>query len=274
MKSADGETSHNMTHHDIAFLLAEAADEVRIGTAPAQALMRGGRRRRARRWAVVATTTLVVAGSTGALALNGLSGDGERRVVSSASQPVPSAEAAEPDMRTTLASGTDAGVPWRVYIDVWKAPADTAEARATLAAMAKFGEHPQDVSTASQLVGKVAHFVHRVTGEEAKTTQIGNLVLPEDDVLTGGEHGTVSLPLLPGDGTAAPRLVFGQVAKTAREVTCTWKDGTSTKVGRASAGTEANADVPVIHSLKHSPYDWFAVLAPKSTELEGIKVTK
>ncbi|MFT2015553.1 hypothetical protein ACMA1D_06835 [Streptomyces sp. 796.1] len=273
MKSADGETSHDMTQHDIAFLLAEAADEVRIGTAPAQALIRGGHRRRVRRWAVVATTTLVVAGSTGALALNGLSGDGEQRV-SAASQPVPSAEASEPDMRTTLASGTDEGVPWRVYIDVWKAPADTAEARATLAAMAKFGEHPQDVSTASELVGKVAHFVHRVTGEEATTTQIGNLVLPEDDVLTGGEHGTVSLPLLPGDGTSPPRLVFGQVAKTAQEVTCTWKDGTSTKIGRTSADTEANADVPVIHSLKHSPYDWFAILAPQSTELEGIKVTK
>lgn len=62
MKSADWETSHNMTQHDIAFLLAEAADEVKIGTAPVQALIRGGRSRKARRWAVVATTTLVAAG--------------------------------------------------------------------------------------------------------------------------------------------------------------------------------------------------------------------
>ncbi|KUO09972.1 hypothetical protein [Streptomyces sp. DSM 15324] len=272
MNSADGETSHNMTQHDIALLLADAADEVKIGIAPAQALIRGGRRRKARRWAVVATTTLVLAGSTGALALTGLSGDGDRGV-SPASRPVASAETSEPDMRTTLASGTDAGAPWRVYIDVWKAPADTAEAQATLAAMAKFGEHPEDVSTASELVGKVAHFVHRVTGEEARTTQIADMVLPEDDVLSGGEYGTVSLPLLPGNGTA-PRLVIGQVAKTAREVTCTWKDGTSTKVGRASAATEANAAVPVIHSPKHSPYDWFVCLAPKSTAYEGIKVTK
>jgi hypothetical protein len=272
VKSADWETSHNMTQHDIALLLADAADEVKIGIAPAQALIRGGRRRKARRWAVVATTTLVVAGSTGALALTGLSGDGDRGV-SPASRPVASAEASEPHMRTTLASGTDAGVPWRVYIDVWKAPADTAEAQATLAAMAEFGEHPEDVSTASELVGKVAHFVHRVTGEEAKTTQIADMALPEDDVLSGGESGTVSLPLLPGNGTA-PRLVIGQVAKTAREVTCTWKDGTSTKVGRASAATEANAAVPVIHSPKHSPYDWFVCLAPKSTAYEGIKVTK
>lgn len=272
MKSADWETSHNMTQHDIALLLADAADEVKIGTAPAQALIRGGRRRKARRWAVVATTTLVVAGSTGALALTGLSGDRDREV-SPASPPVTSAEASQPHMRTTLASGTDAGVPWRVYIDVWKAPADTAEAQATLAAMAEFGEHPENVSTASELVGKVAHFVHRVTGEEPRTTQIADMVLPEDDVLSGGEYGTVSLPLLPGNN-AAPRLVTGQVAKTAREVTCTWKDGTSTKVGRASAATEANAAVPVIRSPKHSPYDWFVCLAPKSTAFEGIKVTK
>jgi hypothetical protein len=261
-----------MTQHDIALLLADAADEVKIGVAPAQALIRGGRRRRARRWAVVATTTLVVAGSTGALALTGLSGDGDRGV-SPASRPVAGAEAPEPHMRTTLASGTDAGVPWRVYIDVWKAPADTAEARAALAAMAEFGEHPEDVSTASELVGKAAHFVHRVTGEEARTTQIADMVLPEDDVLSGGEYGAVTLPLLPENDTA-PRLVVGQVAGTAREVTCTWKDGTSTKVGRASAATEANAAVPVIHSPEHSPYDWFVCLAPKSTAYEGIKVTK
>ncbi|MER7043038.1 hypothetical protein [Streptomyces microflavus] len=273
MKSADWETSHNMTPHDIAFLLADATDEVRIGTAPAQALIRGGRRRRARRWAVVAATTLVVAGSTGALALNGLAGDGERGV-SSASRPVASAEASEPHMRTTLASGTDAGVPWRVYIDVWKAPADTAEAQATLTAMAKFGEHPDDVSTASELVGKVAHFVYRITGEEAKTTKIvDRVLLPEEDVLSGGEYGTVALPLLPENDTA-PRLVIGQVAKATRGVTCTWKDGTSTKVGRASLVTEADAGLPVIRSLKDSPYDWFACLAPKSTEWEDIKVTK
>ncbi|MER8197592.1 hypothetical protein ABTY00_27005 [Streptomyces microflavus] len=275
MKSADWEMSNDMTPHDIAFLLAEATDEVRIGTAPAQALIRGGRRRRARRWAAVAATTLVVAGSTGALALTGLSGDGDGgRGVSSASRPVASAKASEPHMRTTLASGTDGGVPWRVYIDVWKAPADMAEARATLAAMAKFGEHPDDVSTASELVGKVAHFVYRVTGEEAKTTKIvDQVLLPEEDVLSGGEYGTVALPLLPENDTA-PRLVIGQVAKAARGVTCTWKDGTSTKIGRASVVTEANAVLPVIRSLKDSPYDWFACLAPKSTAWEDIKVTK
>ncbi|WP_432058492.1 hypothetical protein [Streptomyces sp. bgisy022] len=281
MKSADWETDPDMTQHDIAFLLADATDEVTIGTAPAQALIRGGRRRRARRRAVVATTALVLAGSTGALALNGLSGDRGREVVSEvspASRPATTPEAPEPPMRTTLASGTDAGVPWRVYIDVWEAPADTAEARAALAAMAKFGEQPQDVSSASDLVGKAAHFVYRVTGEEASTTQLLNWVVSEGDALTGGEYGTASQLLLPGDDTAAARLVYAHVAKNAREVTCTWKDGTSTTVGRTSADTEVNAEVnagvPVLHRIENSPYDWFAILAPESTELEGIKVTK
>ncbi|MCC2266293.1 MULTISPECIES: hypothetical protein [Streptomyces] len=272
--NADWETSHNMAQHDIAPLLADAADEVRIGAAPTQALVRGGRRRKALRWAIVATTSLVVAGSTAAVALSGLSGGGDGDgEVSPAKRPVASAEIPKPHMRTILASGTDMGMPWSVYVDVWKAPADTAEARATLEAMAKFGEHPETDSKASELVGKVAHFVHRVTGEEERTTQIADMVPSENDVLSGSEYGSVSLPLRPENDTAA-RLVIGQVAKTAKEVTCTWKDRTSTKVGRASADIEANTADPVIHSIKHSPYDWFVCLAPESTEFDGVKVTK
>lgn len=71
--SADRETTHDMaTDADISFLLAEAADEVEIGAAPYQAVLRGGRRRRARRWAMAAAAALVVAGSTGTLALAGV----------------------------------------------------------------------------------------------------------------------------------------------------------------------------------------------------------
>ncbi|WP_393099189.1 hypothetical protein [Streptomyces sp. LN325] len=40
--NADRESDHDMTHGDIAVLLATAADEVRIGPAPCQALVRGG----------------------------------------------------------------------------------------------------------------------------------------------------------------------------------------------------------------------------------------
>ncbi|MER5828915.1 hypothetical protein ABT086_43740, partial [Streptomyces mirabilis] len=69
--SADRETNHDMTHRDIAFLLADAADEAEIGIAPYQAVVRGGRRRKARRWALAAAAALVIAGSTGTLALAG-----------------------------------------------------------------------------------------------------------------------------------------------------------------------------------------------------------
>lgn len=69
--SADRETNHDMaTHTDIALLLAEAADEVEIGIA----LPGGGPRRwrrKARRWALAAAAALVIAGSTGTLALAG-----------------------------------------------------------------------------------------------------------------------------------------------------------------------------------------------------------
>ncbi|MEV0476818.1 hypothetical protein AB0I50_44310 [Streptomyces prunicolor] len=56
--SADRETNQTMTDRDIALLLADAADEVEIGIAPYQAVIRGGRRRRARRWALATATAL------------------------------------------------------------------------------------------------------------------------------------------------------------------------------------------------------------------------
>ena len=67
--SGDRETNHDMTydeaHADIALLLADAADEVEVGAAPYQAVVRGGRRRKTRRWAVAAVAAAVIAGSTG-----------------------------------------------------------------------------------------------------------------------------------------------------------------------------------------------------------------
>lgn len=48
--SADRETNHDMTHRDIAFLLADAADEAEIGIAPT------------RRWSAVAAAARPAAG--------------------------------------------------------------------------------------------------------------------------------------------------------------------------------------------------------------------
>ncbi|MET7731454.1 hypothetical protein ABZT02_08785 [Streptomyces sp. NPDC005402] len=263
--SADREKSHHMHDSDIALLLADAADEVEIGIAPYQAVLRGGRRRRARRWAVAAATALVLAGSSATLAVAGLPGGGGGQVATRPSVPA----AADPSkaLRTTLATGTDQGTKWRVLIDVWSAPRDEKQAEAQRAAMALRGETPPDAHKASDLIGKITYFVHREYGGE--TTKVMENTVPESDTMTGTDLISGSLPLQPDD-KADVRLVIGYVAKTAQRVNCTWTNETATVVEKAGPGT--GTDVPAIRSPKGSPYDWFVCLAPKGTEYKTAEV--
>ncbi|MGW1326357.1 hypothetical protein ACWD64_27900 [Streptomyces antibioticus] len=273
--SADRE-NHDMTRHDIALLLADAADEVEIGIAPTQALIRGGRRRKARRWAVAAAATLVVAGSTGALAVTGLSDD-EDRTLPAVRPTAPELPDTVEAVDGTLALGTDKGRGWKVSVNVWRAPRDTADARTVLDAMAGYGEYPADVRTPSDLVGKVAYFVHRTTedpedadGDNPQFTLISQNLVPAGDTLSGTDVEAASGPLFPGD--SAERLVVGHVAKTARQVTCTWKDGTTTTVERAALD-DINQDEMVIRDPEGSPYSWFVCLAPRGTAYQSVEVT-
>ncbi|MFF2211959.1 hypothetical protein [Streptomyces antibioticus] len=273
--SADRE-NHDMTRHDIALLLADAADEVEIGIAPTQALIRGGRRRKARRWAVAAAAALVVAGSTGALAVTGLSGDEDRTL--------PAAPPTAPELPDTfgpedgtLVLGTDNGRGWKVSVNVWRAPRDTADARTVLDAMAGYGEYPADVRTPADLVGKVAYFVHRTTqdpedtdGDNPQFTLISQNLVPAGDTLSGTDVEATAGPLFPGD--SAERLVVGHVAKTARQVTCTWKDGTTTTIERDEFG-DINQNEMLIRDPKGSPYSWFVCLAPRGTAYQSVEVT-
>ncbi|MFG2571679.1 hypothetical protein [Streptomyces sp. NPDC048481] len=274
---ADRETNHDMAHHDIALLLADAADEVEIGIAPTQALIRGGRRRRARRWAVAAATALVVGGSTGALAVTGLSGDGGERTVPAATRPAVSQTPApvRPADRVVLASGTDGGKRWQVALDVWPAPADVRDARATVVAMARDGETPTAVNTPADLVGKSAYFVLRGTGETRITQEMLTLhgVTTEADALHGRDVDAVAVPLSPS-GRGPARLVIGKVAKSARQVTCTWKNGAKTEVGRGAATAGRAGGAPAIRTVDGSPYDWFVCLAPAATAYASAEVTR
>ncbi|WP_208117031.1 hypothetical protein [Streptomyces sp. NBC_00582] len=273
--SADRETNHPMAQHAIALLLADAADEVEIGIAPTQALIRGGRRRKARRWAVTAGTALVAAGSTGALALTGLPGGGDR-VAPAAPRPAVTGSPSlfQPHNRVTLATGTDAGVEWRVSLDVWPAPIDAEDARSSMDAMAQYGETP-GVTTPEELVGRSAWFVHRGTtsrgGVDREHVTVQGLTT-EDDMLSGKDIDAVAVPLSPV-GEEPDRLVIGHVAKTARQVTCTWKDGTTTKIHRVPAGADINSDDLAIRTTDGSPYNWFVCLAPKGTEYKSAQVT-
>ncbi|MEU1516913.1 hypothetical protein ABZ490_33015 [Streptomyces sp. NPDC005811] len=269
--SADRETDHPMGQHDIALLLADAADEVEIGIAPTQALIRGGRRRRARRWAVAAATTLVVAGSTGALALTGLPGGGNRAAPTTTTG---SPEPLQPRTGGILATGTDQGAEWRVTLDVWPAPVGIKDARASMSAMARYGETP-GVNTPEELVGRSAWFVHRGTttqnGEEWEHLTLQGLTGP-DETMTGKDMDAAAVPLSPAS-EGPERLVIGHVAKTAREVTCTWKDGTTTKIHRVPAGADVNSDDLTIRTIDGSPYNWFVCLAPAGTEYKSAEVT-
>ncbi|MEU3618387.1 hypothetical protein ABZ725_39600 [Streptomyces sp. NPDC006872] len=267
-----------MTQHDIAVLLAEAADEVEIGIAPTQALIRGGRRRRARRWAVATATALVVAGSTGALAAGGLPGGGGERVTPAATQPAATGTASSfrPTTSITLWTGTDGGKEWQVTLDVWPAPADVRDARAMMNAMEEYGETPTAANTAADLVGRSAYFVYR--GTEANGVAWQHLTLhgltAAGDTMSGTAMDAFAVPLDP-TAEGPDRLVIGHVAKTARQVTCTWKNGTKTEVGRAPSNAAGDGvAAPALRTADGSPYDWFACLAPQGTEYESAEVTR
>jgi hypothetical protein len=263
-----------MTHQDIALLLADAADEVEIGTAPTQALIRGGRRRRARRWAVAAAAALVVAGSTGALAVGGLPGEG-KRVAPAATQPTvtEAPRLFQPHGRVTLATGTDGDKEWRVTLDVWPAPVDAQEAQSMLNAMAAYGETPKGVRTAAELVGKTAYFVHRGIGENG--VGLEHLILRGLSSADGTapDIENTAVPLAPG--TDGPdRLVVGVVGKAVQGVSCQWKDGTTTEVRRAPANAETNTDELAIRTVKGSPLGWFVCLAPPGTGYKSAEVMR
>ncbi|QOV38694.1 hypothetical protein IM697_10125 [Streptomyces ferrugineus] len=273
--SGHGMSGHDMTNSDIALLLADAADEVEIGIAPYDAVLRGGRRRKARRWAVATATALVLVGSAGTLAVAGMPGGEGDRGAAVATQPVTTVAPELLRPRTTvLASGIDKGRAWRVDVDVWTAPRDEAEARAQLEAIASYeGAPPTGISKPAELVGKSAYFAHSSIGKDGSAF-MENTVLTSE-ILSGTDIQAAAFPLERGSG-GPQRLVVGQVAKTAREVTCTWRDGTATVVPAVPKGELAPAlnDDPVIRPVQGSPANWFVCLAPDGTSYEAVEVTK
>lgn len=270
-----GLTHTSALERDIALLLADAADEVEIGIAPYQAVVRGGRRRRARRWAVAATVAVALVGCTGALALTGVTDDG-RRAETLAATPPTTAEKRhvyEPQ-RTELASGRDQGVDWKVAVDVWAAPRNAEEAEKQYAAMALYGYKPTDVDRAADLVGRSWHFAHLTLGGD----QAGAVIDGEEWTASGTDMQTFAMVLRTGDwekGGSPKRLVIGEVAPTAQQVRVTWSDGTSVEVNReADLAWYADLRNPRIVDAKGSPVSWFVALAPEGVGYESAKVTK
>ncbi|WP_405917269.1 hypothetical protein [Streptomyces sp. NBC_00728] len=279
--NANRETNNGMaTDTDIAFLLAEAADEVEIGIAPYQAVLRGGRRRKARRWAIAAAAALVVAGSTGTLALAGGTHDGGGRVAPAATQ------SASPEQRhvfrpqvTTVARGTELGKEWGAQVLVWGAPLNAAEARLQRTRMSAYGVSPTGIRVSSGLVGKGWVFVRLIVGDGAWNTVLDGAV-EKGDRFSGNDLESASMPFWsggPGQASASQRLVIGQVAPTAREVTCTWDDGTTIKATKAAPGTGLGAHFEnLIRPVDGSQSNWFVCVAPDGKHYKSAvaKVTK
>ncbi|MBK3581793.1 hypothetical protein JHN63_50215 [Streptomyces sp. MBT65] len=274
--SADRETNQTMTDRDIALLLADAADEVEIGIAPYQAVIRGGRRRRARRWALATATALVIAGTSGTLALAGLR-DGSGVEVSPAVTQGSTAPATPQErhvyapQQTLLGTGSVGGKEWRITVDEWGAPHDEGEARIQFQAMRTYGEVPVEVSKPSQLVGKSSFFTRRSIGDGAPAALTENTI-GANDAMRGTDLESAALSLDPKH-TMPQRLVIGQVARTAQEVTCTWKDGSSTVVHRVPAGADVNSDESAIRTVAGSSTNWFVCVGPEGTTFESVKVT-
>ncbi|GAX49786.1 hypothetical protein [Streptomyces olivochromogenes] len=274
--SADRETNHDMTHRDIALLLADAADEAEIGIAPYQAVVRGGRRRKARRWALAAAAALVIAGSTGTLALAGVTGGDAQKVAPAATRPPTGEErhVYEPQ-RTTLGKGYGGGNDWEVTIDVWGAPKDGAEAQRQWTAMEDDGGTPMGARDAEKLIGNAWYFVHARVGDRTSMVMTGQF--EKGDTLSGAEFesGAIRMPSSESVQPGAPnRLVIGDVAPTARHVTCTWNDGTTTEVPRAPEGAGFGPDFkPYIRPVKGSQPNWFVCVAPEGTSYKSVKVT-
>lgn len=277
--SADRETNQTMTDRDIALLLADAADEVEIGIAPYQAVIRGGRRRRARRWALATAAALVIVGGSGTLALAGLR-DGNGVEVSPAVKQE-STEPLTPEERnvyepqgTVIGIGDVGGKEWQITVDVWGAPRTEGEAWAQFQRMKAFGEVPVGVTAGktSQLVGKYSFFARRTIGDGKEAILTENSVDTKDRMAdTDLESAALSLD---PKHTTPQRLVMGQVAKTAQEVTCSWKDGSSTVARRVAEGADVNSDESAIRPVAGSAADWFVCVGPEGTTFDSVKVTK
>ncbi|MCZ0989507.1 hypothetical protein [Streptomyces diastatochromogenes] len=272
--SADQNRNHDMSQTDIALLLADAADEVEIGIAPVQAVIRGGRRRRARRWAVATVTALVVAGSTGALAVTGLPGGGHGDRQTNVAKPPASAEARhvyEPQ-RTELARGTYKGKEWHVTVQVWGAPRNEAEADRQFDAMAELGIEPADARKPADLIGKISYFATRGWGENRPQQVMFNTV--EKFEKYSGTDLEAAATRLGYGGESSGRLVIGIVAKTARQVTCHWKDGT-TAVAEPTEGFSAHdtgSAIRVVDGFQGA--NWFVCTGPAGTSYASAEVTK
>ncbi|MFF4402473.1 hypothetical protein [Streptomyces sp. NPDC001480] len=259
---------YDMTQTDIAFLLADTADSVAIGTAPVEAVMRGGRRRKARRWAVAAATAVMLAGATvTTLAYAGLTGGHGERGAPAATRPAPQTREVGVPEWADLSGGKYEGKAWQVGVQVWPAPHNESEAAAQWDAMGNFGYQPESVTRYTDLIGKTS--VSAILADkEGRGKQVLFNKLPP---ATGMQAGLTPLAQVRTPFT----LVIGEAAKSAKEITCHWKDGNSSVARRGEETYSIDAPNAALRPAAAYPgANWFVCAAPKGTDFESVEVTK
>lgn len=277
--SADRETNHDMTNTDITLLLADAADEVEIGIAPYQAVIRGGRMTQG---AALGGGRCDGAGADRFGGDAGHRGDAGRRPGPGLGGGDSAADTdadsiGDRDSERGRAPGDPAGgrhgpgqgVAGR-HRRLVEAARDKTEAQLQLSAMNE--RYPTGMRQAAELIGKSTYILYRSVGDgdpilsmEAQFTQ--------DDTMSVAGIQSGALPLTNGPDTSQ-RLVVGQVAPIVQRVTCTWTNGTTTEVHRVPKGYDVNSDDQVIRPVDGMPVNWFVCLAPEGTEYQEVKVTK
>lgn len=276
MTGVDG-TGRDAAQERIASLLAETANELETGAAPVDAVVRAGRRRRTRRRTATAVAAVVLAGTTGTLALTSLPGKNDSSVPA---EPAPADERRVflPQI-SQVAFGTSGGVRWAVNVQVWPAPYDRAEAVEQTEAMADWGLTPATSGSPSDLIGRTSYFVIRAYGPENSVDDELTRRLVDFDTTSelprpkGTEVEALPQPLTGDDGPH--RLVIGTVPTTANQVACHWKDGSTTLADRAPDNTPLHGTNAVIRSVRGYPTaNWFVCAAPGATAYESAEVTE
>lgn len=240
-------------HGDIAHRLADAADGVEIGTAPYQAVLRGGRRRKTRRWALGALAAATIVASTGSLALAVVDG-GDRTQAASRHGTAQDRHVYTPRYTPLTEVRDGSGNPSaRVELQVWGAPRDDKEAHGQKVAMIAAGVWDERKTDPVPDFDRPWYAVVVTADGKDKVTSFGL-----QDKEPGGDDG---LSFASVEFEVKGRTVtVGHVGPRATRVAYVYEDGTSE---------------PELHKAAGSAYLWFTreegEPGPKG-KLESIRV--
>ncbi len=156
---------------------------------------------------------------------------------------------------------------------MWGAPRNKAEADRQFDAMAELGIKPAEGDEPADLIGMTSFFAVRGWGEIDRPQQVMFNSVEKFERFSGTDMEAAATRLGTG-GESSGRLVIGIVAKTARQVTCRWKDGT-TSVAEPAEGFSAHDTGSAIRSVDgFRGANWFTCVAPEGTSYASAEVTK